>query len=123
MIITFIDKCDHLKKVYLSSGAIFAQLKMIIMLYVQFKSEIGREIDSLTPVFLTAIYRKLHHFRKVHPMEFYFTWAKEAFYPIRIFLLDARWVLLLSLFLILAAGLLMPVPDLKKILGCSPCFP
>ena len=63
MIITFIDKYDHLKKVYLSSGAIFTQLKMIIKLYVQFKSEIGREIGSLTPVFLTAIYRKLHHFR------------------------------------------------------------
>ena len=62
MIITFIDKCNHLKKVYFSSGAIFTQLKMIIKLYVQFKSEIGHEIGSLTPVFLTAIYRKLDHF-------------------------------------------------------------
>ena len=62
-----------------SSGAIFTQLKMIIKLYVQFKSEIGREIGSLTPVFLTAIYRKLHHFRKVHPLEFYFTWQKKLF--------------------------------------------
>ena len=107
MIITFIDKCDYLKKVCLSSGAIFTQLKMIIKLYVQFKSEIGREIGSLTPVFLTAIYRKLHHFRKVHPLEFYFTWAKEAFHAIRIFPLDGCYVhLFLSLFLILAAGLL-----------------
>ena len=106
MIITFIDKCDYLKKVYLSSGAIFTQLKMIIKLYVQFKSEIGREIGSLTRVFLTAIYRKLHHFRKVHPLEFYFTWSKEAFYGIRIFLLDGCYVhLFLSLFFILAAGL------------------
>ena len=106
MIIIFIDKCNHLKKVYFSSGDIFTQLKMIIKLYVQFKSEIGYEIDSLTPVFLTAIHRKLHHFRKVHPLEFYFTCAKEAFDAIRIFLLDGCYVhLFLRLFLILAAGL------------------
>ena len=30
--------------IYLSSGAVFTQLKMIIKLYVQFKSEIGREM-------------------------------------------------------------------------------
>ena len=115
MIITFIDKCDHLKKVHLSSGAIFTQLK-IIKLYVQFKSEIGREIGSLTPIFLTAIYRKLHHFRKVHPLEFYFTWAKEAFYAKRILLLDGCYVHLFLSLKILAAGLFQKAWEINAVM-------